>query len=263
MGIAGAGNSGTVIAMLAAPPLAFAFGWRTVYLLGLIPMAIALVLLQAFAKEPPDREDKKLRDYLKVLVSGDAWVFNLVYSVTFGGFIGLASFLPTLFHDHYNIPKQSVGIYVTLGVIAASGLRVVGGWLADRIGGIRLLYILCGLILLGTAAAASMPASAWTMAILVALAMGAMGAGNGAVFQLVPLRFSAETAVAGSLIGEIGALAGGFLPNAMGLGKQYFASFTPGFIAGAVLTAISILLLVLIAPKWTKTWVREGGKAHA
>ncbi len=262
MGIAGAGNSGTVIAMLAAPPLAYAFGWRTVYVLGLIPMLIAMVALQVFAKEPPDREEKKLRDYLRVLWDRDAWIFNLVYSVTFGGFIGLASFLPTLFHDHYHIPKQTVGIYVTVGVIAASGLRVVGGWLADRLGGIRVLSLLCGIILLGTAGAATLPASPWTMALVVAVSMGAMGAGNGAVFQLVPLRFRTETAVAGSLIGEVGALMGGFLPIAMGVGRQRYGSFTPGFVAGAILTVLSLIAIVVVSRKWTSSWVGEHGRAR-
>ena len=261
MGIAGAGNSGTVLAMLAAPPLALAFGWRTVYLLGLIPMLLAMILLQIFAKEPPDREDKKLKDYLKILVDRDAWIFNLIYSVTFGGFIGLASFLPTLFHDHYHIPKQSVGIYVTIGVIAASALRVAGGWLADHMGGIRVLYMLFGVILFGTGVAALLPASALTMAFVVAISMGAMGAGNGAVFQLVPLRFRGDTAVAGSLIGEVGALMGGFLPNAMGLGKKYFDTFTPGFVCGAVLTVLSLIVLAIVTRNWTNTWVGAHGKA--
>jgi len=261
MGIAGAGNSGTVIAMLAAPPLALAFGWRTVYLLGLIPMGLAMVLLQIYAKEPPDREEKRIRDYLKILVDRDAWIFNLVYSVTFGGFIGLASFLPTLFHDHYHIPKQSVGIYVTIGVIAASVLRVVGGWLADRVGGIRVLYLLSLLILGATLAAATMPASPLTMALVVALAMGAMGAGNGAVFQLVPLRFRGDTAVAGSLIGEVGALSGGFLPVAMGLGKQHYDTFAPGFLAGVILTVLALIAIFVVSRNWTNTWVGAHGKA--
>lgn len=261
MGIAGAGNSGTIIAMLAAPPLALAFGWRTVYLLGLIPMGVAMLLLQIYAKEPPDREHKHLKDYLKILVEPDAWIFNLAYSVTFGGFIGLSSFLPTLFHDHYGVAKESVGIYVTLGVVAASALRVVGGWLADHLGGLRLMYLLCGVILASVLLAATLPASPILMAIAVASAMGAMGAGNGAVFQLVPLRFRAETAVAGSLIGEVGALAGGFLPNAMGLGMQYYGSFAPGFLAGALLTVLSLLALVAVSRRWTQTWVGAGGRA--
>jgi MFS transporter, NNP family, nitrate/nitrite transporter len=261
MGIAGAGNSGSVLALLFAPPLAKEYGWRAVYGLSVLPMAVALVLLAVFAKEPADREDKKLSDYLKILVDRDAWVFNLVYSVTFGGFIGLTSFLPTLFHDHYGIPKESVGKYSAIIVIMASILRVAGGWMADRIGGVRLLYGLCALIAASVAIAASMPPSPWGMVGVLVVAFAAMGAGNGAVFQLVPLRFRGSTAVAGSLIGEVGALVGGFLPNAMGLGKKYTGTFAPGFWTIVALTAASLLALALVVPSWTKAWMGSGGKA--
>lgn len=261
MGIAGAGNSGAVLAVLFAPPLAAAFGWRAVYGMAVVPMLLAMVLLQVFAKEPPDREHKTLKDYLKILVDRDAWVFNLLYMVTFGGYIGLTSFLPTLFHDQYGIPKQSVGTYAAGIIVAASVLRVMGGWLADRYGGLRLLNTLCAVILVLTAAAALMPASPWVMVVILIACFSAMGAGNGAVFQLVPLRFTTTTAVAGSLIGEVGALAGGFLPNAMGLGRKVTGSFAPGFLAGTVLTLAVLITLRMVYRQWTTTWVGEGGRA--
>jgi NNP family nitrate/nitrite transporter-like MFS transporter len=261
MGLAGAGNSGAVLAVLFAPPLAKAFGWRAVYGLAILPMILSMLLLQIFAKEPPDRENKTLKDYLKVLVDRDAWVFNLMYMVTFGGYIGLTSFLPTLFHDQYGIPKQSVGHYSAVIIIAASILRVAGGWLADHLGGIRLLRTLFLMILVLTATAALLPSQPWVMVLILILCFSAMGAGNGAVFQLVPLRFTTATAVAGSLIGEIGALAGGFLPNAMGLGKQYTGSFSPGFLCGSLLTVLVIISLYLVKRHWTKSWVGEHGKA--
>jgi NNP family nitrate/nitrite transporter-like MFS transporter len=44
LGIAGAGNSGTVIAALLAPALADAVGWRTVFGLAAIPLAIVFCL---------------------------------------------------------------------------------------------------------------------------------------------------------------------------------------------------------------------------
>ena len=84
-------------------------------------------MLQIFAKEPADREQKRLRDYAEILVDRDAWILNLVYMVTFGGYIGLTSFLPTLFHDQYGIPKAEVGTYAAGAIVAASMLRVVGG----------------------------------------------------------------------------------------------------------------------------------------
>ena len=261
MGIAGAGNSGAVMAVLFAPPLAKAFGWRAVYGFAVIPMVLAMVLLQIFAKEPPDREHMPMKDYLKVLVSRDAWIFNLMYMVTFGGYIGLTSFLPTLFHDQYGIPKESIGQYTAVIIVAASILRILGGGLADKLGGIRMLKTLFWMILILTVTAATLPTNPWVMVVILVLCFSAMGAGNGAVFQLVPLRFSTTTAVAGSLIGEIGALAGGFLPNAMGIGRQYTGSFSGGFLSGAALTVVVMLALVVATREWTGKWIGAGGKA--
>lgn len=261
MGIAGAGNSGAVLAVLFAPPLAKAYGWRDVYGFAIFPILLAMILLMIFAKEPPDREQKKLGDYLKVLVDRDAWVFNFMYMVTFGGYIGLTSFLPTLFHDQYGIPKESIGQYSAIIIVAASILRVMGGWLADVLGGIRMLKIMFVMIIGLTVAAATIPANPWLMVFILVLCFSAMGAGNGAVFQLVPLRFTTTTAVAGSLIGEIGALAGGLLPNAMGMGKQYFGTFAPGFLSGTALTVFVIIALMVVHRQWTSTWVGKDGKA--
>lgn len=263
MGIAGAGNSGAVLAVLLAPPLAKAYGWKAVYGLAIVPILVAMILLQIFAKEPPDREQKPLRDYLKVLVDRDAWIFNLIYMVTFGGYIGLTSFLPTLFHDQFGIAKQSIGPYAALIIVAASVLRVLGGWMADRIGGIRMLVALSASIVCATLLASTMPSSPLLMVAILVFCFAAMGAGNGAVFQLVPLRFRTSTAVAGSLIGEIGALAGGLLPNAMGLGKEATGSFGPGFLSLTVLALVVLVVLSLVSKRWSSSWVGAGGKAHA
>lgn len=262
MGIAGAGNSGTVLAMLFAPPLAKVYGWKSVYGLAMIPMITAFLLLLLFAKEPSDQEEKKpVSAYLRILWDRDAWIFNLIYAVTFGGFIGLSSFLPVFFADNYHIPKAEVGKYSAVIVVMASILRVAGGWLSDKLGGIRLLYWLCGVILASVGLAATLPTNPWTMVIILVVTFAAMGAGNGAVFQLVPLRFRGDTAVASSLIGEIGALAGGFLPVAMGLGKQYMGSFAPGFLAGLGLCVLALGLLALVDRRWTTSWVGAHGKA--
>jgi MFS transporter, NNP family, nitrate/nitrite transporter len=262
MGIAGAGNSGAVLAVLFAPPLATAFGWKAVYGLSAIPMVVAMILLQIFAKEPPDREQKRLGDYLKVLVDRDAWVFNLLYMVTFGGYIGLTSFLPTLFHDQYAIPKEQIGQYAAGIIVVASVLRIVGGWLADRYGGLRVLTTLGAVIVATTCLAATIPASPWMMVAILVVCFSAMGAGNGAVFQLVPLRFTTTTAVAGSLVGEIGALGGGFLPVAMGLSMESTGSFGLGFLSGTLLAAGSLAVLAYVMREWTTSWLTAGGKAR-
>ncbi len=263
MGIAGAGNSGAVLSVLFAPPLAKLYGWQAVYGLATLPLIAAMILLQVFAKEPPDREQKSLREYLKVLVDRDAWVFNLMYMVTFGGYIGLTSFLPTLFHDQYGIPKENIGQYSAGIILMASVLRIGGGWIADRIGGIRAI-LSCGfVIVVSTAVAGLLPANPWLMVAILVICFSAMGAGNGAVFQLVPLRFKSSTAVAGSLIGEVGALAGGFLPVTMGWSKTVYGSFAPGFLTGTLLALTMLGCLLLVAGRWTRSWVGAGGIALA
>jgi len=224
-------------------------------------MALAFVLLLLLAREPEDRDRKPLRDYLKLLFDRDIWIFNLMYMVTFGGYIGLTSFLPTLFHDQYGIAKESIGPYAAATIIAASVLRVVGGSLADRIGGLRMLVALAAVIAAASIAAATMPAKPWLMVAILILCFGAMGAGNGAVFQLVALRFKSATATASSLIGEIGALAGGLLPNAMGIGKEVTGSFAPGFLCGLLLSAAALLALLAVTRRWTSSWIGEGGRA--
>lgn len=262
MGIAGAGNSGAVLAVLFAPPLAKSFGWQSVYVMAALPMGVAMLLLHLFAKEPPDRETPKpVGEYLKILVDRDAWVFNLLYMLTFGGYIGLTSFLPTLFHDHYGIAKEDVGKYSAGIIVMASILRVAGGWMADRVGGLRVLSVLCFVTIATTSAAAMMPANPLIMVAILVVCFSAMGAGNGAVFQLVPLRFKSSTALASSLIGEIGALAGGFLPIVMGYSQQWTGSFAGGFLSGAALAIAVVAALMFVTREWTTTWVGAGGKA--
>jgi NNP family nitrate/nitrite transporter-like MFS transporter len=255
MGIAGAGNSGAVLAMLFAPPLAAAHGWRTVYGLATLPIVVAFVLLAVLAREPDDRDaHATLRDQGKLLVDRDLWVLTLVYAVTFGGYIGLTSFLPTFFNVQYAIDKAHIGPYVAFAILAGSVLRVLGGWLSDRVGGLTLLRVLLVGIGVLAVAAATLPGPA-TMVALLIFCFAAMGAGNGAVFQLVPLRFATVTAVAGSLIGEISAFAGGALPGLMGLARQRYGSFAPGFALVGACAVVALVTLLAAGRVWQRSWL--------
>ena len=98
--------------------------------------------------------------------------------------------------------------------------------------------------------------------LLFMLCFAALGAGNGALFQLVPLRWPLTTAVAGSMIGEVGALGGGFVPNAMGLSKQWSGTYLWGFVAFAVLAVAMLAMLRMVQIRWTRTWAEKGGRAR-
>lgn len=112
LGIAGAGNSGTVLAALLAPGLAVVFGWQNVLGLAAIPLALVFAAYLALAKNSPDRPPPKaLPDYLKVLKIGDAWWLMFFYSVTFGGFVGLASSLTIYFNVEYGLGAVAARLF--------------------------------------------------------------------------------------------------------------------------------------------------------
>src|SRR3989338_6534592 len=246
LGIAGAGNSGTVLASLFAPRLAEYFGWRNVFGLAIIPVILTLLLFMVLAKESPAQpKPKKLVDYFSILKVADTFWFCFFYSITFGGFVGLASFLGIFFHDQYGLSKVMAGNFTALCVFAGSFLRPVGGYLADRFGGTRVLTMLFLCASLGLAAVGTLPPLA-TAVFFIFLAMAALGMGNGSVFQLVPLRFQKEIGVITGIVGAAGGLGGFFLPTFLGFFKQTMGSYGVGFtiFAGASLSALVLLRTV-------------------
>src|SRR6266568_425908 len=143
MGIAGAGNSGTLLATLFAPRLAQAFGWNAVLGLAAIPVCAVWLLFSLMAKDSPKKRPvARLSDYASVLRDPDTRWFCFLYSLTFGVFVGLASFLTGFFHDQYGLSRVRAGDFTTFVVLAGSFLRPVGGMLSDKIGGYKLLLVL-------------------------------------------------------------------------------------------------------------------------
>ncbi len=262
MGIAGAGNSGTVLAVLFAPPLAQKFGWQTVYGLAAFTMLLPMAVMWFAAKEPPDVEHQSLREHISCLFEKDGWAFSLIYVVTFGGFIGLASFLPTYFYDQFKVTKVEAGQLTMLATLMGSAVRVVGGAVSDRVGGITTLTGVLVVAAVCLVACGMAGQSLVITTLLFMLCFAAFGAGNGALFQLVPLRWPLTTAVAGSMIGEVGALGGGFIPNAMGQSMQRTGSYLWGFVAFAAVALAMLAMLRVVQIRWTRTWAEKGGRAR-
>ena len=252
LGIAGAGNSGTVFAALFAPMLALAFGWRNVLALAALPLIIVLIAFVVFAKEAPARVQRKgLRDYTQVLVANrDSWWFMLFYSITFGGFSGFASALPGYFHDQFAFDPKAAGWATAACVFAGSAMRPVGGVIADRIGGTRALlavYLMTAALVAGVAS--GIGGSFATVALFV-LTMLCLGAGNGAVFQLVPQRFGSEIGLMTGLIGMAGGIGGFLLAAGLGIVKQHTGSYSPGLWLFAAVSGLAWLSLSGIKQHW-------------
>ncbi len=213
-----------------------------------------------FAKEPPDTEHQTLGEHLTCLVEADGWYFNMVYIITFGGFIGLSTFLPSLFVSQFHITKVQAGTLTMLATLTGSLTRVVGGWFADKVGGIATLSVVFLIAIAGLFGLTSSPSLTTTTALFM-LCFAALGAGNGATFQMVPLRWPITTAIAGGMIGEIGALGGSILPNVLGQSKQHTGSYALGFAGYAAFAVLVLIMLRVVSRRWTTSWVGKGGRA--
>jgi NNP family nitrate/nitrite transporter-like MFS transporter len=255
LGIAGAGNSGTVLAALFAPTLALTFGWNNVFGLCLLPLSVAFIVYLVFAKDAPSSPaPKSAVEYLQVLKDRDAWWFMFFYSVSFGGFSGLASSLVIYFNGQYSLPPVTAGYFTALCVFAGSMVRPLGGRLADRIGGIRtlsMMYFAAALLLFAISFG---PASAVSALLLFMGAMLALGSGNGAVFQLVPQRFRREIGVMTGLVGMAGGVGGFYLASSLGFSKQATGSYQTGFLIFASLALLALIGLSLVKTRWRTTW---------
>jgi MFS transporter, NNP family, nitrate/nitrite transporter len=171
--------------------------------------------------------------------------------------------LPLFLRDQYQISPVTAGYLTAVAAFVGSGVRPLGGYLADRLGGVRMLSML--LLGIGSiyALASQLPSLEVLLGLVVA-GMACLGMGNGATFQLVPQRFPKEIGVATGVIGAFGGLGGFFLPNLLGNVKGFSGSFGPGFLALGGFAFGAFLLvrfLVLVGDGWRLSWrvPTEGG----
>ncbi len=259
MGLAGMGNSGTVLAALFAPALAKLFGWNAVLGLVCIPLTLVFFAYLVMAKDAPNAPaPKSFGQYLSPLKSADAWWLMGFYAVTFGGFVGLAASLPIYFTDRFGLTTIQAGYCTAACVFAGSLVRPMGGALADAIGGVKALTIVFGVAAIALAGV-SLAGTVTAALALFVLAMLALGTGNGAVFQLVPQRFSAEIGVMTGLVGFAGGIGGFYLASSLGLAKQFTGSFSSGFLVFAALSLVALAGLSLVKGKWRKNWAAAAG----
>ncbi|BCF98144.1 nitrate transporter [Paraburkholderia sp. PGU19] len=190
------------------------------------------------------------KHYRSVLVEGDTWVVMLVYSITFGGFVGMSSYVTTLLISLYQMPRLEAGLFMSLLACIGALVRPVGGLVADRISGVRALVILLAAIsLCDFLFAAWMPPASAGIALLIAMYV-CFGLGNGATFQLVPQRWKGKTGLMSGIVGAAGGIGGFYLPVIMGIAKEGTGSYQMGFATFGVLSALAFGLVVLHRARW-------------
>lgn len=279
LGIAGAGNIGVVIDFLFAPKIAQLWGWESVFGVGAL-MAIVVLIAYAFlAKNAPQEvykaRPKKLKDYAKLLKDKDTWWFNLFYAVSFGGFVGFAGYMKVYLMNTYQTDMSAFGLDVldesnvkviagyfgALCIFAGAVLRPVGGAIADKLGGIKSLYLFFGIVMLLALLNASVTLPFGVAIFVLFLIMANLGMANGAVFQLVPQRFGKDIGIMTGIIGAAGGLGGTALIKTLGWSKGAFDGYAAGFMIFAVVVLIAISGISLVKTRWRTTWgVQAGGR---
>ncbi|MCX6074694.1 MAG: MFS transporter [Campylobacterales bacterium] len=279
LGIAGAGNIGVVIDFLFAPKIAQVWGWPSVFLVGAVLSTIIFIAYMFLAKDAPasvyTANPKKLSDYMKLFRDKDTWWFNLFYAVSFGGFVGFANYMKVYLMNTYQADMSAIGLdflnednvkvmagyFGALCIFAGAVLRPVGGAIADKMGGIKSLYVFYGSIVLLSLITALISLPFWVAITVMFLIMANLGMANGSVFQLVPQRFGKDIGIMTGLIGAAGGLGGTALIKTFGWSQGAFDGYSAGFLIFAGFVLLAIFGISMVKTRWRTTWgAVSGGK---
>jgi NNP family nitrate/nitrite transporter-like MFS transporter len=235
LGVYGMGNIGQSVAMFGAPVIALLFSsWRPVFYIFAAVSVVWGIVFYLFARDAAaTAKPKTLGENLGVLRhSRLAWVLSLFYFSTFGGFVAISIYLPTLLQDLFKLSPADAGARTAGFVVLATLMRPVGGMFSDRWGGAR---VLLG-VFTAVAVFGALMGCPWMPTFTVGAlgAAAALGLGNGAVFKLVPEHFPKETGTATGLVGAFGGLGGFFPPLVLGLLRDATGGYAIGFVALAI-----------------------------
>ncbi|MGH7235226.1 MAG: MFS transporter [Nitrospiraceae bacterium] len=257
MGVAASANSGTVVAAFFAPRLAQVVGWHAVFGLMTVPVLVtflsyALMIPSGIGLVRQAARRDRWNASVDALRQPSMYSLCAAYAVTFGGFVGLSSFLPIFFHDQYGLDPVSAGTMTALCSLAGSLARPFGGYLADRMGGMRMLGVVfpaIAALIVGVGQLPELFPAAWLMGTAVA----AMGFGNGVVFEVVSERFQDQIGMASGLIGAIGGLGGFLLPFSLGLLKDATGTYRSGLCLYATVAILVWMAVALIMKRSHRT----------
>ncbi len=236
LGVYGLGNIGQSAAVFLGPLLAVPLGWENIFRSMAVVLIIWAVLFGVSARNAPvfARPGKMGGMFSFLARERLAWALAAFYFLTFGGFVAFSIYLPSLLKDQFHLDSADAGFRTAGFVVLATLIRPAGGWLADRIGGARLLSMVFAAVvpfalLLGWPSMLPFTIGALGCATL-------MGLGNGAVFKLVPQYFPRETGTVTGLVGAMGGLGGFFPPLLLGIFRDRLGTVWPAFLLLALIS---------------------------
>ncbi|MGH9565376.1 MAG: MFS transporter [Candidatus Angelobacter sp.] len=246
LGVYGAGNVGQSLAAFGAPLLFPHIGLRNTFWAFAALLALWAAVFVVFAEDAPRiAPAKTFGQMIQPLGERMSWILSFFYFLTFGGFVAMSIYLPTFLTETFQLTPQDAGMRTAGFVLLATAVRPLGGWLADKIGGLKILLwtfpFVAGLALLLTFE---------NIALFTFGALGmaaAIGLGNGAVFKLVPQYFPQSVGAVTGLVGAMGGLGGFFPPLVLGVIREHTGSFVWGFILLSGFAVLCLLVVVMTA----------------
>lgn len=277
LGVFGAGNVGASVTKFIGPPLiastaglTFAFGiqggWRLVPVIytGLLLLLAVLTFLIVPRHDRMTGASKPLSEMLAPLKQVRVWRFGLYYVAVFGAYVALSAWLPKYYTDNFGVDLTTAALLTATFIFPASLLRPLGGWLSDRMGARRMMYVTFGTMLVTTgilmmpngfivivapdgSTSEHLPyhITLTAFAILVFILGCAMGIGKAAVYKHIPEYFPDNVGSVGGLVGMLGGLGGFILPPLFAYTKVWSGFPTSTFFVLFCLTAICAIWMHL------------------
>jgi MFS transporter, NNP family, nitrate/nitrite transporter len=250
LGIYGIGTGGTVAAGLTAPGIADEWGLSAPFWLATVLLVVACAIFYPLARDaarppragPPPGMLAALSVFRS---SGRAWSLTLFYFLAFGGFVAMFLYLPKLTGE-FDLSKADAGARAAGFALLAVVGRPLGGWLSDRVGAARVLFvsfIAVGVLAVGLAATYTAMVPLTICCLTMALALGLA---SGAVFKLVPQWFPDRVGSVTGVVGAAGGLGGFFPPLVMGIVRSATGGYALGFILMALVAGACLVVLVAV-----------------
>ncbi|MCD6597600.1 MAG: NarK/NasA family nitrate transporter [Bacteroidales bacterium] len=239
-----------------------------------LPVVIVLtVMLMKYAT--PGEIKENLNKQFAIFKNKQTWVMTIIYTMTFGSFIGFSAAFPKLSQDIFvytdpndpgfvNPNAPNFLMWVFLGPVIGALIRPVGGWFADKINsGAKVTAMSTIAQILATLAVAYFVIQArnsetpeqywWPFFGAFMILFLTTGIGNGSTFRSIPYIFSKEQA--GPVLGWTAAIAayGAFIiPKVFG---QQIKNGTPEY----ALYGFAAYYLICLILNW---WYYQGPKAE-
>jgi len=264
-GLFGLGQFGAAVTNFAGPLLLAAMGWHGAVQIYAASLVIAALLFWIFTRDDPTtRAQRAAGEHRTTLLEQIAplrflrvWRFSLYYFFAFGAFVALTSWLPRYYTGHFGMSLETAGMLTAVFSFSAAAFRAMGGWLSDRWGPRRVMYLTfivsltCLFVLSYPPTTYAVHGTRGLIEFHIAMPLGGfvaltfvlgffMALGMAAVFKHIPDYYPDHVGSVGGMVGMIGALGGFVLPLVFGVLVEITAIWNAAFMILFALVAVNL-----------------------